>query len=652
MESSLRILHLEDDVLDAELVHATLASGGLAYESVRVETREDFEAELEQGGFDLIFSDRTLPAFDGISALALAREKYPDLPFIFVSGTLGEEAAIESLQNGATDYVLKQRLKRLVPVTRRALLEAEERRELRCTEEKLRQIEARFRPAFDHAGIGMALLSVDGFYIQVNHSLCEILGYSEEELLTRTFQDITHPDDLDADLMHMHKLVAGEVKFYHMEKRYFHKDGHIVWAALTGTLVRDPNDRPLYFVGQVQDISQGKQGKDALAASEAELRALFAAMSDVIVVLDAEGRYLQIAPTNPSSLYKPNDDLLGRTIYEVWPAADADYILHKIQLALEKQNPIYVEYSLLFDGISVWFDGTLSPMGEGKVFWIARDITERKITEGKLEALAIQMQRSNRELEEFAAVASHDLQEPLRKIQAFGDRLAVKCAGSLDDDGRDYLTRMLSSATRMSILIDDLLDYSRLTIKPRRYVKVNLAVVCQEVLSDLGEQIERVGGRVEVGDLPTIEADAMQMRRLFQNLITNGLKFAREGVPPVIRVEARRLKPSTGPFLKDRGAMKLWEIIVRDEGIGFDEKYVDRIFAPFQRLHGRSEYEGTGIGLAICRKIAESHWGSITAQSAAGQGAAFIVTLPTTQPAALPTALPQQRLMPQEAGGL
>jgi PAS domain S-box-containing protein len=272
-------------------------------------------------------------------------------------------------------------------------------------------------------------------------------------------------------------------------------------------------------------------------------------------------------------------------------------------------------------------------------FQINSDITQRKLTEAKLAAFAIQLQRSNRELEEFAEVASHDLQEPLRKIQAFGTRLAVKCADLLDVDSRDYLNRMLTSATRMRFLIDDLLDYSRLTIKARNHVRVNLSVVCQEVLSDLGQQIERVGGRVKVGDLPTIEADPTQMRRLLQNLITNGLKFTRGGVPPLIKVEARQISPSAEPYLNDRAATEFWEITVQDEGIGFDEKYLDRIFAPFQRLHGRNEFEGTGMGLAICRKIAESHWGSITARSAIGQGAAFIVTLPAVQPIPLPTAL-------------
>ncbi|MDQ3707390.1 MAG: ATP-binding protein [Chloroflexota bacterium] len=276
-------------------------------------------------------------------------------------------------------------------------------------------------------------------------------------------------------------------------------------------------------------------------------------------------------------------------------------------------------------------------------FQINTDITERKLMEEKLQAFTIQLQRSNRELEEFATVASHDLQEPLRKIQAFGNRLSVKYGDSLDDDGRDYLNRMLTSAARMRILVDDLLDYSRLTIKSRHYVKVDLGALCRDVLSDLGQQIEQSRGRVEVGDLPTIEADEMQMSRLLQNLISNALKFSPEGVRPSIKVSARLAEGSADPCLSDLAATEHWEIRVQDQGIGFDAKYLDRIFAPFQRLHGRNEFEGTGIGLAICRKIAESHWGSITAESAVGKGATFIVTLPAAQPPiARPIVLPQE----------
>jgi signal transduction histidine kinase len=235
------------------------------------------------------------------------------------------------------------------------------------------------------------------------------------------------------------------------------------------------------------------------------------------------------------------------------------------------------------------------------------------------------LRRSNLELEQFASVASHDLQEPLRKIQAFGDRLQTKCAAELGESGRDYVTRMLGSAGRMRSLIDALLTFSRVTTKAQPFVPVNLATTAAEVISDLEEQVRRTGGRIELVSLPTIEADPLQMRQLLQNLIGNALKFAQPGKPPVVRLESRLLEIGSGEI-----GLR-WEISVRDNGIGFEEIYLDRIFELFQRLHGRHEYEGTGIGLAICRKIVERHNGTITAVSVPGAGTTFLVALPARQ---------------------
>ncbi|MFQ5857551.1 MAG: ATP-binding protein [Anaerolineae bacterium] len=262
---------------------------------------------------------------------------------------------------------------------------------------------------------------------------------------------------------------------------------------------------------------------------------------------------------------------------------------------------------------------------------VARDITERKRAEEELKTFAAKLERSNRELQDFASVASHDLQEPLRKIQAFGDRLKAKCGEALSDEGRDYLERMQNAAGRMQTLINDLLTFSRVTTQAQPFVPVDLAGMAREVVSDLEMRIEQVGGRVDVGELPTIDADPTQMRQLLQNLIGNALKFHRQEEMPVVKIRGKLLN---GQERRPAGGCpvdELCQIIVEDNGIGFDEKYLDRIFTPFQRLHGRSAYEGAGIGLAICRKIAERHGGSITAKSTPGQGATFIVTLPVKQ---------------------
>jgi signal transduction histidine kinase len=245
------------------------------------------------------------------------------------------------------------------------------------------------------------------------------------------------------------------------------------------------------------------------------------------------------------------------------------------------------------------------------------EIVERQKAEQTARLTAEQLERSNRELEQFASIASHDLQEPLRKIEAFGDRLLGQYGESLTDHAREYLDRMLGSVTRMRSLIDGLLEYARVSTRLQPLVPVDLARIAQEVVGDLESRLVASGGRVEVGPLPTVMADPLQMRQLLQNLISNALKFHRDETTPHVRLSSRLLPDNAG-----------WEVVIEDNGIGFDPHYADQIFELFQRLHGHDEYQGSGMGLAICKKIALRHGGSIRAQSMPGVGSVFTVILP------------------------
>jgi light-regulated signal transduction histidine kinase (bacteriophytochrome) len=258
---------------------------------------------------------------------------------------------------------------------------------------------------------------------------------------------------------------------------------------------------------------------------------------------------------------------------------------------------------------------------------------ERKRLQEQADRFAAELQRSNQELELFASVASHDLQEPLRKILAFGERLRVRQADRLDETGKDYLQRMEHAAQRMRQLIDDLLAYARISTDSRPFVPVDLNCITQEVLTDLEEQIQQTQAKVEVEPLPQIEGDPAQMRQLLQNLIGNALKFHRPNEPPLVRVSSGAVDASKN------GKPDKTELIISDNGIGFENRYAERIFHLFQRLHGQSEYGGTGMGLAICRKIVDRHGGSIAAQGNPGGGAVFTVTLPLTQPSGEVTGL-------------
>lgn len=253
---------------------------------------------------------------------------------------------------------------------------------------------------------------------------------------------------------------------------------------------------------------------------------------------------------------------------------------------------------------------------ETSIIFVIRDVSAEVTTAEQLRRFAGELARSNKELEQFAYIASHDLQEPLRKILAFGTRLAGQGAGRLDAEGADSLKRMQKAAARMRQLIDGLLTYSRVTLTAKPPERVDLNTIVHEVIEDLETCVAQVQGEVTVGPLPTIWADAVQMGQLFQNLVGNALKFTQPGVPPRVALTSRTV-----------GGNRV-EIRVTDNGIGFDPQYRTRIFQPFERLHPREAYEGSGIGLAVCQKIVARHEGTITAESSPGHGAAFIVTLP------------------------
>ncbi|MEM7302716.1 MAG: PAS-domain containing protein [Pseudomonadota bacterium] len=267
------------------------------------------------------------------------------------------------------------------------------------------------------------------------------------------------------------------------------------------------------------------------------------------------------------------------------------------------------------------------PMPDGGTIATYQDITVLEEHEEKLLAYTKKLERSNSELQDFAYVASHDLQEPLRKIEAFGDRLARKYADILPDDGKMFVDRMQNAAGRMRQLINDLLSYSRVTTAAKPFNEVNLAQIAEDVVSDLQVRIEENKATIEFEELPTIQADPTQMRQLIQNLLSNALKFKKPDVDPVIKIAAKLLD-STTPMGQP---IRICRITIADNGIGFENKFKNQIFTIFQRLHGRMEYEGTGIGLATCRKIVDRHSGTIDADGKPDIGATFIIELPVEQ---------------------
>jgi PAS domain S-box-containing protein len=428
------------------------------------------------------------------------------------------------------------------------------------------------------------------------------------------------------------------------ELTYIRKDGSRFPAVVSVTALRDA---PGGIIGYLL-IGTDNTARKQIEAEQLQLgqrlrdhqfytRSLFEANIDALMTTDPAGIITDINKPMEALTGCTRDELIGAPFKNYF--TDPDRAEAGIKLVLSKKKVTNYELTardrdgketVVSYNATTFYDRDRRLQG---VFAAARDVTDRKRVEEKLKLYSDKLERSNRELQDFAQVASHDLQEPLRKILAFGDRLKTKVSELVDEDSRDYLQRMCNAAARMQTLINDLMAFSRVEIKGQPFVPTDLGVIAREVSADLETRIEEAGGRVEIGELTTIAADPMQMRQLLQNLIGNSLKYYRAGVPPVVRIYSKKLDERRPDSLDESvPARQLCEILVVDNGIGFDEKYLDRIFTMFQRLHKKGEYEGTGVGLAICRKIVDRHNGTITAHSSPGQGATFVVTLPVIQP--------------------
>lgn len=266
-----------------------------------------------------------------------------------------------------------------------------------------------------------------------------------------------------------------------------------------------------------------------------------------------------------------------------------------------------------------------------KLVGSVRDVTKQRSIENDLKRKVEALYQSNRELEEFAYVASHDLQEPLRKITTFSSRLMERYKEALTGEGEMYLTRMNASAENMRVLINDLLEFSRIANGQQPASDTNLRLVVKMVKSDLELIIEETGSSINIGDLPVVEAIPAHMKQLFQNIIGNAIKFRRTGVPPVINIACSGVDEAKIKKHRLNKEQKYYEITITDNGIGFEKEYAQKIFHIFQRLHGKAEYPGSGIGLAVCKKIVEHMGGVISAESIPGEGSVFSIIIPEKQ---------------------
>jgi PAS domain S-box-containing protein len=399
-------------------------------------------------------------------------------------------------------------------------------------------------------------------------------------------------------------------------------------------------------------VVEGEEGHElyTLKTADTTYRVIIETMNEGAVTLATSGLIVYSNSTFALLVGKPLSQVTGLSFYSF---VSADNLQQCQSLFAEDQIANRKEEISLIDSngtrIPCLLSVTTLELDEGtSLSVIVTDLTSQKEAQQQLRqnndrleksnvALEISnhaLNLSNDNLEQFAYVASHDLQEPLRKIQSFGELLTVHYGHNLDDEGLNIIHRMSAAATRMSLLIKDLLNYSRLTTQQTPFKKVDLNLLLTDILDDLSVAVSESGVVIERENLPVINGDSAQLQQLFMNLLSNALKFRHPDITPHIRVSARRLlatdiPPSALATPADSSPNRPFhQISITDNGIGFDEKYTDRIFQVFQRLHGKAQYPGSGVGLAICRKVVLNHRGGLTAQSKPGEGATFIIYLP------------------------
>lgn len=514
---------------------------------------------------------------------------------------------------------------------RRLLDEAADRRDQ--AEAAQRESEQRFRATFEQAAVGIALLDPDGRWLRVNQKLCDIVGYGNQELLGKTFQDITHPDDLHTDLAYVRQILAGEIETYSMEKRYLRQDGSLIWINLTVALARRPDGRPDYFISVIEDIQKRKEAEAELQASEASLKEAqrlaglgnwsWELREDRHVWSEEIYRIYGRALDLPPAVYP---EVSAYFTAESWTRlSDAVTAAFTRGLAYECDAEV-----VRSDGTRRWVTarGECTRDADGAVVGLhgtVQDITERKQAaealrelnaslEQRVEQRTAELLAANKELDTFAYSVSHDLRAPLRAMRGFAQALTEDYGEGLEDEAKSYLEQINVASRKMGELIDGILALSRSTRGNLRNDTIDLSALAAGILAELAQGDPGRAFAADVAPGLIVRGDARMVEAIMRNLLGNAWKYTAKKEATTIRVYSGEIDGLHG-------------ICIADNGAGFDMAHAEQLFQPFRRLHRQDEFPGLGIGLATVQRIVGRHGGQIRARAAPGEGATFCFTL-------------------------
>ncbi len=652
----LQVLHLEDSALDAERVTAQLAESGLTCKILRVQTQSDFLQALQSDSFDFILSDYVLsdfnePNFDGLAALKLVRSMSSEIPFLFVTGSLGEELAIETIKLGATDYVLKHRLNRLDTVVLRALREAKERNERKRAEEALRKSEetarrqlAELEAVYSAVPVGLGFLDTDLRFVRVNECLAEINGVPVSEHIGRTLSEVLPPGPNEGDtveplywqvLQSRLPLVNHEAQGTTRAQPGVQRDWLLNYYPLL-----DRDDQVLGLNVMVQEITEHKRSEEALKNSQERLKLALEASQLGMWYWDLERDVLSW-DKQCKALFglSPETQMSYQVFLEALHPEDRKRVDQAVNQSIHDQTRYNIEYRTLWLDDSVhWIAarGHCTYDDAGRAIWmmgVALDITERKRSEAalleseeryrqrvkeldrlthELSRMTDHLERRNSELDQFAYAVSHDLKAPLRAINNLSTWIEEDLQDKLDEETASQMALLRKRVCRMEQMIDGLLDYSRVG----RMAMVPEQVVVRELLTEVIDALSPPSSfTIELSsDLPVLMTERLWLQQVFSNLIGNAIKHH------------DRLEGHIWVDVQEKG--KFYQFAVSDDGPGIDPAYHQKVFVIFQTLQARDKTESTGIGLSLVKSIVENKGGTMQIESTQNRGTTFLFSWP------------------------
>ena len=617
-----KVLLLEDRYEDVELINREINKHNMNMDILHVVDKKGFIESLTTYKPDLILSDYSLPSFNGLDALQIVISNKLDIPFIIVTGSINEETAVECIKKGATDYVIKENLNRLIPAINNAFEIFESKRQSLEAQKALLETEAKFSHAFNYANIGMCLIDLEGNFIQTNSRFCDLCGYTNTELLKKSVYEITHPDDIKTTKEFYSEFITGGNERAELETKYLHKNGRIVWVFISISLVRNNGGKEDFFVSHIQDITQKKKDEENIRKLSKSVE-----QSPVMVIItDLEGKIEYVNPKAEEVTGFKAEELMNKTSSILMSGNQGKSFDEQLWNTIKKGEVWKGEFlNKKKNGELYWESATISVINDSNdkpthYIAIKQDISEQKLLEERLIEAKEKAEESDRLKTAFLANVSHEIRTPMNGILGFSSLLDSE---DLTNELRhNYIQIIKKSGDQLLNIVNDILDISLIAAGQIRIDKeiFKINILLQELHTIFSNLLKVKNKKIEIlQEIPScedyyIKTDRKRLNQILTNLLSNAEKFTKSG-KIIFGVEV----------FEDK-----MYFYVKDTGIGIHAEYLNSIFDRFRQENETisKDYGGAGLGLSITKSLVELLGGEIEVESQPNVGSTFSFFIP------------------------